>query len=35
MDFLRDTAMLKVYYHAPDDEINTVDQLIKFPKPNE
>lgn len=35
MDFLRDTAMLKVYYHTPDDEMNTVDQLIKFPKPNE
>lgn len=34
MDFLRDTAMLKVYYNAPGEEINTTDNLMKFPRPN-
>lgn len=35
MDFLRDTAMLKIYYDALDEEINTTNELIKLPKPNE
>ncbi len=32
IDFLRDTAMLKVYYHPVDPGTNTVDTLLKFPK---
>ena len=32
IDFLRDTAMLKVYYYPTDDYANTVDLLQKFPK---
>lgn len=32
IDFLRDTAMLKVYYHPTDTAANTVDTLLKFPK---
>lgn len=32
IDFLRDTAMLKVYYIPTDNGENTVDHLIKFPK---
>lgn len=32
IDFLRDTAMLKVYYVPTDDLANTVDNLLKFPK---
>lgn len=32
IDFLRDTAMLKVYYHPLDPGANTVDTLLKFPK---
>lgn len=32
IDFLRDTAMLKVYYHPSDMVANTVDTLTKFPK---
>ena len=32
VDFLRDTAMIKVYYKPLNDRINTVDHLIKFPK---
>lgn len=35
MDFLRDTAMLKVYYNTCGEEPNTVDQLIKLPKTTE
>ena len=35
MDFLRDTAMLKVYYDAADEGTNTVDQLMKLPKMTE
>lgn len=35
MDFLRDTAMLKVYYEAPDAEVNTTDRIVKLPKPDE
>lgn len=33
VDFLRDTAMVKVYYND-DSEHNTVDKLLKFPKEN-
>lgn len=32
IDFLRDTAMLKVYYIPVDPGTNTVDTLLKFPK---
>ncbi|MBP3535515.1 MAG: DUF4956 domain-containing protein [Muribaculaceae bacterium] len=32
IDFLRDTAMLKVYYIPVDSGVNTVDNLLKFPK---
>ena len=32
IDFLRDTAMLRVHYVADDDQHNSVDKLIKFPK---
>lgn len=32
IDFLRDTAMLKVYYIPTDDGVNTVDNVLKFPK---
>lgn len=35
MDFLRDTAILKVYYDAPDNESNTADRMTKLPKPEE
>ena len=29
IDFLKDTAYIKVYYNAPNNEINTMDQAIK------
>ena len=32
IDFLRDTAMLRVHYVSDDDQHNSVDKLIKFPK---
>lgn len=32
IDYLRDTAMLKVYYIPTDAGPNTVDNLLKFPK---
>lgn len=35
MDFLHDTAMLKIYYIASQDEYNTVDHLMKLPKATE
>lgn len=35
IDFLRDTAMLKVYYIPTDPRENTVDTLLKFPKPGQ
>ncbi|MDH6356515.1 DUF4956 domain-containing protein [Parabacteroides sp. PF5-9] len=31
IDFLRDTAYLKVYYKAKSDEINTIDNITRFP----
>lgn len=35
IDFLRDATMLKVYYNASSNEINSVDQLTKLPPENE
>lgn len=35
IDFLRDTAMLKIHYTPDDKEINTIDHLVKLPKENE
>ena len=35
IDFLRDTAMLKIYYEPLKDEINTIDTLTRLPKENE
>lgn len=35
MDFLHDTAMLKIYYNADGENVNTVDQLMKIPKTTE
>ena len=35
IDFLRDTAMLKIYYEPMKDEINTIDTLTRLPKENE
>ncbi len=35
IDFLRDMAMLKVYYKPMDDEINTVDTLTRIPREGE
>lgn len=35
VDFLRDTALLKVYYETPDNNISTIENLIKMPKDSE
>lgn len=35
IDFLRDTAMLKIYYEPPTKEINTIDTMTRFPRENE
>lgn len=35
IDFLKDTAMLKVYYIPTDSRENTVDSMLKFPKPGQ
>lgn len=32
IDFLRDMAMVKVFYEPNSDEINTIDSMIKIPK---
>ena len=32
VDFLKDAAMLKVYYESPERQVNSVDKLVKFPK---
>ncbi len=32
IDFLRDSAMLKIYYHDKSDEPNSVDTLTRLPK---
>lgn len=34
MDFLRDTAMIKIYYEAQAEGISTIEDLIKLPKTN-
>jgi hypothetical protein len=31
IDFLRDAAYLRVYYKADSDEINTIDNITRFP----
>ncbi len=35
IDFLRDAAMLKIYYEPSSDEINTIDTLTRFPREGE
>ena len=35
IDFLKDSAMLKVHYKSTDKIYNTVDHTVKFPKPDE
>jgi len=35
IDFLRDMAMVKIYYEPLCDEINTIDTLTRFPRENE
>ena len=35
IDFLRDAAILKVYYEPESEEINTIDTLTKIPRENE
>lgn len=35
VDFLRDSAMIKVYYEPLANEANTVDTLTRFPRENE
>ena len=35
IDFLRDAAMLKIYYEPMTNEINTIDTLTKIPRGNE
>lgn len=35
MDFLHDTAMLKVYYDTGSEGVNSVDELIRLPKTTE
>lgn len=32
IDFLKDAAYIKAYYDSNDDEINTIDEMEKFPK---
>ena len=32
VDFLRDMAVLKVYYKPMNDEVNTIDNIIKLNK---
>ena len=35
IDFLRDAAILKVYYEPVSDEINTIDSLTRIPREGE
>ncbi len=35
IDFLKDSAMLKVHYNLPDGKINSADKVVKFPKTND
>lgn len=34
IDYLRDTAMVKIYYWMPNNEHNTIETLLKLPKEN-
>lgn len=34
IDYLRDTAMVKIYYELPGNEHNTIETLLKLPKEN-
>lgn len=34
VDYLRDTAMVKIYYDMPGNEHNTIETLLKLPKEN-
>jgi len=34
IDYLRDTAMVKIYYDLKDNEHNTIDTMLKLPKEN-
>lgn len=34
IDYLRDTAMVKIYYDMPNNEHNTIETLLKLPKEN-
>lgn len=35
IDFLRDTAIIKIYYEPLKDEINTIDTMTRLPRENE
>lgn len=35
IDFLRDSAILKLYYEPVSDEVNTIDTLIRIPREDE
>ncbi len=35
IDFLKDSAMLKVFYRSSSGTVNSVDRTVKFPKPEE
>ncbi len=35
IDFLRDTAMIKVFFRPMDSEVGTIENVLKFPKPTE
>jgi hypothetical protein len=35
IDFLRDSAMVKIYYEPLCDEINTIDTVTRIPRENE
>jgi hypothetical protein len=35
IDFLRDSAIIKIYYEPLNDEINTIDTITKMPRDNE
>ena len=35
VDFLKDSAILRVHYYPENGVINSVDKMVKLPKPNE
>ncbi|MPN04893.1 hypothetical protein SDC9_152141 [bioreactor metagenome] len=35
IDFLKDSAIIKVYYEPLTDEVNTAESIFKMPKENE